>query len=192
MADGASWMDSVRYLDCHCIRNLFWDPHYVCPSHLGRYHYEYLTENIDNPSDCLLCARMSKEQRVLYVRIAVRDVNDANQLAATSTGAVATQLTSMGATHNVALPRDGEGAVVSGITEDVLMIDDYGGLFNESGGSQDAVAEGSEQQATLNELSESAPSLLKKILPAVIKANGLSEEEVAVKGPIAPFPNLQL
>ena len=47
----------------------------------------------------------------------------ANQLAAISTGAVAIQLTSMGATRNVALPRDGEGAMVSDLTEDVLMLD---------------------------------------------------------------------
>ena len=192
MEDGASWMDSVRYLDCHCIRTLFWDPHYACPSHLGRYHYEYLTENIDAPADCLLCASLSKEQRVLYARIAARDVGVANQLAAASTGVVANQLMSMSATHNVAPPRDGEGAGVSDITEDVSMVDDYGDLFNESGVSQGTVAEGSEQQATLNELSESAPAILKKILPAVVKANGLSEEEVAAKGPTAPFPNLQL
>ena len=70
---------------------------------------------------------MSIEQRVLYVRIAARDVDVANQLAVTSTGVVATRLMSLGATHNVALSRYGERVVVSDLTGDVLMLDDYGG-----------------------------------------------------------------
>ena len=194
MAASASCWDSVRYLDCRCIRNLFWDPHYACPSHLSHFHYKYLTENVDNPSDCLHCSRMSVEQRALYVRITVQDVNDANQLASASAGPATTQLTSKGqATHHAFPPRDGEGAIAHDLTEDVLMLGDYGGMYTESGDTQEAVARegGSGQQATLDELSDSAPSLLKKILPAAIKANGLSEEEEAAKGPTAPFPNLQ-
>ena len=190
MAAQASCWDTVRYLECQCIRNLFWDPHFSCPSHLSPYHYKYLTENVDNPADCLQCSRMSAEQRALYVRITIKDVNDASLLASTSTGQVASQLTSREQTaHHAFPPRHGEGM----IAHDLIVLGDFGEGHTESGDEEEAVAgEGDAgQRTTLEGLSDSAAVILKKILPAAIRANGLAEEEEAAKGPAAPFPNLQ-
>ena len=129
MASSVSCWDSVRYLDCRCIRTIFWDSHYSCPSHISHFHYEYLTENFDNPSGCLYCAKMSIEQRTLYVRIAAQAVDDANQLASTSTGPTASQLTSKSqASHHAVPPRDGEGEIAPDLTADVPMLGDYGGM----------------------------------------------------------------
>ena len=129
MASSVSCWDSVCYLDCRCIRTILWDPHFSCPSHTGHFHYEYLAENFDNPSGCLYCAKMSIEQRTLYVRIAAQAVDDANQLASTSTGPTASQLTSKSqASHHAVPPRDGEGEIAPDLTADVMMLGDYGGM----------------------------------------------------------------
>ena len=196
----ATSFDSVSYLVCGCYRNIFWDLHHACPFHAGREHFQYITENFENPLRCLPCSSMPTGQREKYVTITAQVFENANN-SASSQLATCPQLASSSHASHHALPVSG-GVKEStlDLTADAMSMDNYGGMYDDSDGGQGDVASATDdglpcaqaQQATLEELSEKAETILKKILPAASKANNIVDEEEAAKGPNAPFKGLQL
>ena len=159
-----------------------------------------MTENFEQPVSCLPCLNMSTEQREKYVSITAQIFEDASKQASSQLAACTQLASTSQASHHALPPSVGGKESAFDLTADAMSMDNYGGMYDEGDEGQGDVASASDdslpcaqaQQASLEELTERADTVLKKILPAAIKANGIVEEEEAAKGPSAPFKSLQI